>query len=208
MIGLTFICFGFFNTDPLIRILLGAKWASTEVPSLLSWYCCYILVIGINGITEAFVYSVAPAAQIERLNRLLIVFSVCYTALAVILVNHIGNTGLILANGINMIMRIAVSVRFINTVFRENRGQAPNWGKVLPHRTVLAAFLGALGVSSITYRVFYLSGVWQYAVLHVGITAAFFVVVAGLVWVYERTFVRQLRSIISTREIAVEIKKD
>ena len=50
--GLVFVAFGANYTNLLIYLLLGNKWGETAAPSVLSWYCLYVLMMGINGITE------------------------------------------------------------------------------------------------------------------------------------------------------------
>jgi hypothetical protein len=44
----------------LIRILYGRRWSDhTDAAAVLSLYCGYVLVMAINGTTEAYVHSVS-----------------------------------------------------------------------------------------------------------------------------------------------------
>jgi len=81
LIGLVFITFGPNYSYSLIRIVLGEKWSETEAPTfffffkiilffltidnflslilifrVLSWYCCYILTMALNGVTEGLFF--------------------------------------------------------------------------------------------------------------------------------------------------------
>jgi len=59
-VGLVFVAFGANYTNLVIYLLLGNKWGETAAPSVLSWYCFYVLMMGINGITEGD-HIVAPS---------------------------------------------------------------------------------------------------------------------------------------------------
>jgi hypothetical protein len=76
-------------------------------------------VIAINGVTEAFVNAVGDANTLVRFNAWLTVCSVIYLASATLLL-HWGIRGLIIANCLNMSMRIAFSVHFAVVVHGRN----------------------------------------------------------------------------------------
>src|SRR5947207_201320 len=50
----------------LLRFLIGSRWSSPEVLNLLSIYCYYIPFLAFNGITEAFVSSVANNSELRQ----------------------------------------------------------------------------------------------------------------------------------------------
>ena len=52
VIGLVFVAFGANYTNLLIYLMLGPTWGATAAPTVLAWYCLYVLTMGINGITE------------------------------------------------------------------------------------------------------------------------------------------------------------
>lgn len=105
-IGLFFVIFGIPYVGVMVQFVLGSKWRSSETVSALSMYCLYLLVMGINGITESFVQSAAPASAFRVLNLGLILSSVGFVAAAVPAVSHLGTSGIILANAISMVVRI------------------------------------------------------------------------------------------------------
>ena len=76
LVGLIFACFGFNYTRVLLRILLpGKAWDADDdktagggggpAANVLSWYCIYVLLLALNGMTEAFVYAVAARNDVR-----------------------------------------------------------------------------------------------------------------------------------------------
>jgi oligosaccharide translocation protein RFT1 len=66
LVGLVFACFGANYTRVLLRVLLpGKAWAEGgQAAKVLSWYCLYVLLLALNGMTEAFVYATASQAEV------------------------------------------------------------------------------------------------------------------------------------------------
>lgn len=100
-----------------LRILGGRQWASTKVDDLLSLYCYYIPFLAFNGITEAFVSSAADPREIRNQTVWMGAFSACYALAAYLFleVGSMGAYGLVLANIVNMAVRILWSYTFIRT---------------------------------------------------------------------------------------------
>jgi oligosaccharide translocation protein RFT1 len=61
------------------------------------------------GITEAFTHAVLGAAALNRSNALLLVFTGVHLACSVALVTRLGAVGLIAADALNMLLRVAYS---------------------------------------------------------------------------------------------------
>src|SRR2546430_2028160 len=76
LLGLLFIAFGSNYTSTLIDLLVGQQWSHSPAPLVLSFYCFYVPIMGVNGITEAFVAAVATEETLALLNYWLIAFSV------------------------------------------------------------------------------------------------------------------------------------
>ena len=112
LFGLLFACFGSQYTHMLLRILYGETWSETSAPSTLSWYCVYVLFMALNGITEAFVHGIADQSTLLKFNAWLMLCSIGYLTAAKGLL-HWGAIGLVLANCINMLLRIIFGARFI-----------------------------------------------------------------------------------------------
>jgi len=101
LIGLVFITFGPNYSALLLNTLYGHKFSDTDAATVLSWYCVYVAVIAVNGITEAFVHAVATPEELRRFNYLLIFFSALYLVCATVFVRVIETSGLIFANCVN-----------------------------------------------------------------------------------------------------------
>ena len=65
-----------------------------------------------EGITEAFVYSVASKQAHKFLTALMVVFSMVYLGIAIVLVNRHGTIGMVLANCISIQQMIVVMLLF------------------------------------------------------------------------------------------------
>ncbi|MBA0593169.1 hypothetical protein Gorai_010126 [Gossypium raimondii] len=104
LIGLLFLAFGPSYSYCLIRLLYGQKWSDGEASTALRYYCLYIIVLAMNGTSEAFLHAVATENQLKRSNNSLLVFSLIYVALNVLLIRSVGAIGLILANSLSILI--------------------------------------------------------------------------------------------------------
>ncbi|KNE57454.1 hypothetical protein AMAG_03165 [Allomyces macrogynus ATCC 38327] len=165
-LGLLFIAIGTHYTDVFVAILVGSKWSSgagapsavelaaasilgsNPTSSALAAYCWYIPIMGINGITEAFVASTASPDQLNWQNLWLVVCTALMGA-ASYLFFPLGATGLVLANCANLLARAAWSSRFILQFFaqfpapivaRHRMSAWEQWSACFPSRTVVNAF--------------------------------------------------------------------
>ncbi|MBA0574993.1 hypothetical protein Golob_027327 [Gossypium lobatum] len=103
-VGLVFLAFGPSYSYCLIRLLYGQKWSDGEASTALRYYCLYIIVLAMNGTSEAFLHAVATENQLKRSNNSLLVFSLIYVALNVLLIRSVGAIGLILANSLSILI--------------------------------------------------------------------------------------------------------
>ncbi|KAG0173287.1 Oligosaccharide translocation protein rft1 [Apophysomyces sp. BC1021] len=123
LLGLVFICFATNYTETLIDLLVGKRWSmQSNAPAVLSAYCMYVPIMGINGITEAFVQAVAWKSDLTRLSYYMVSFSVCFMAAGYVFMSvlELGAIGLVLANMVNLTIRIVYSWRFITAYFYRN----------------------------------------------------------------------------------------
>jgi oligosaccharide translocation protein RFT1 len=163
LLGLIFTCFATNYTATLIDLLVGSAWSrSTNAPTVLSFYCAYVPVMGINGISEAFVQAVASEQQLARLSKFMIVFSLIFMSSGVLFMHfmQLGAIGLILANIVNLGSRIIYSWIFIRKYFLHNRGQDiamlsqmitfRNW---FPSKVVLFAFATGWGITRLSEEI-------------------------------------------------------
>lgn len=101
----------------VFHLLGGDRWASREVDGLLSLYCYYIPFLAFNGISEAFVASVASPSELRKQAGWMGAFSVCFAAAAFLFLKvwELGARGLIYANIVNMVVRTVWSFSFIRS---------------------------------------------------------------------------------------------
>lgn len=160
LLGLIFICFATNYTTTLIDLLVGSVWSkNTNAPTVLSFYCMYVPVMGINGISEAFVQAVATEQQLARLSKFMIFFSLIFVSSGVLFMHfmHLGAIGLVLANIVNLGSRIIYSWIFISDYFLSKRGD--DLGKLdklitvsswLPSKVVLLTFASGWAITRLS----------------------------------------------------------
>ncbi|KAI9318220.1 Rft protein-domain-containing protein [Dichotomocladium elegans] len=122
MLGLLFICFATNYTATLIDLLVGREWSvNRNAPAVLAMYCAYVPVMGVNGITEAFVQAVATKDDLNKLSYYMIGFSACFiiAGYGFMSVLELGAIGLVLANMVNLSVRIAYSWGYITRYFQQ-----------------------------------------------------------------------------------------
>lgn len=162
LIGLCFVAFGPGYSRAVIQIIYGAKYSETDAPLVLAFYCQYILLMALNGTSEAFVHSVASEKQLKFANVLFVGFSAFFVAAAAILLHIPGMAavGLVVANGLNMMVRITYSFIFISNWQKEKNldkegkpADRVSLLNILPDRMVLATLVAALscGLASAKY---------------------------------------------------------
>ena len=62
------------------------------------------------GVTEAFVHAVLDSRGIQQTNLLLVAFSALHLMASIFLINSFGAVGLVLADSINMLLRVTCSM--------------------------------------------------------------------------------------------------
>jgi oligosaccharide translocation protein RFT1 len=60
LFGLIFAVFGPFYARAAVRLLFSSSWQGRETEDTLMMFCPYVLILGLNGISEAFLHAVAP----------------------------------------------------------------------------------------------------------------------------------------------------
>ena len=88
------------NNSPIIilyYIIVG--------PSLLRWYCLYVLIIAVNGMTECFMFATMSKEDVDAYNYKMMVFSILFLGASWYL-TVLGSVGFVIANCLNMLLRI------------------------------------------------------------------------------------------------------
>ncbi|TPX68532.1 hypothetical protein SpCBS45565_g03018 [Spizellomyces sp. 'palustris'] len=123
-LGTYFVFFATNYSGTLISILYGNTKASTpDIVLALSIYCLYVPIMGINGITEAFLQGVGDSHTIKKQSYWLVVCSAVFALVAYVTMNlfTMGPGGLVVANIANMIMRIYFCWHFIRDFYLQPR---------------------------------------------------------------------------------------
>lgn len=113
---------GFTNGAFLLRLLLGnnEKWQNSSVFEYFPQYLLYLPFMAFNGILEAFFSSASNQNEIKRFSVFMSVLSVAVLALLYLFVGRLkmGLSGLILANVVNMALRIVYCFSFFLGFFQ------------------------------------------------------------------------------------------
>lgn len=120
-LSILILIFGPINSSYLLRFLIGSKWSSTTILETIRTYCCYLPLLSLNGILEAFFQSVANGDEILRQSYMMmllsgIFLSNCYLFIKIF---KLSLEGLILANGFNMLLRILYCTVFISNFYKK-----------------------------------------------------------------------------------------
>ncbi|CAF1450278.1 unnamed protein product [Rotaria sordida] len=117
IISLLVITFGFPYSRTLLNIYGGTNLIEGSGPGLLRLYCIYILFLAINGITEAFSQATMSIKQLKNYKNLISIFAIIYLGIFYILIKQIGIYGIIIANCLNMSLRITTNLYYFNQYF-------------------------------------------------------------------------------------------
>ncbi|KAK5168659.1 Oligosaccharide translocation protein rft1 [Saxophila tyrrhenica] len=111
----------------LLRLVAGSRWSDSGAGEVLGTYCYYIPFLAINGVSEAFVAATASTKDLRNqsfwMGGNFVVFA--SSAWLSLRVWKLGAKGLVLANCVNMGLRIAFNLSFIRKFFKE-RGMVSN----------------------------------------------------------------------------------
>lgn len=140
--------FGPGNTYLLLDLLYGSKYSATEAPAALALYCPYILLLATNGILESFVQAVSRGPELKYGHFALIGITLIQGLATLKLVVLQGTIGMILADGLGMLLRITYCIVYIRIYVKKARAKdAASLRQAIPSLSTLAA-LGAAAFGS------------------------------------------------------------
>mmetsp|Transcript_12180 Transcript_12180/g.22824 ORF Transcript_12180/g.22824 Transcript_12180/m.22824 type:complete len:557 (+) Transcript_12180:105-1775(+) len=219
-IGLLFAIFGTNYTSILLKVMAGGQWGSNpDAAAALSAFCIYTAIMALNGMTEAFVYGVAETGkEIGSLTVAHAVFGFVFYLIAPVLVVHgkrygIGGTvGLVIANGICMMLRSCFSLHFAFSYFHHGSAQTKATkmknlvrfvADVLPRKLILVLFLLSFIIMNYSKSIWMESGnhslTSMATIQHLALGIMCFAMTGCLVYVLEKDFGRSLYAMISQR---------
>ncbi|KNG48099.1 oligosaccharide translocation protein rft1 [Stemphylium lycopersici] len=139
IISLFAVTLGPILAPVLLSVVAGQKWSATSASRVLSTYCYYIPFLAINGVTEAFVAAVATNKELYAQSVSMGIFFALFAGSAWFFIGQLemGGNGVVLANTVNMGLRIVWNTWFIRRFFSRN-GSAFSALETLPSLTAAA----------------------------------------------------------------------
>jgi len=214
IIGCCFVFFGPNYSYTLLYMLYGQRWTSgTEAPRVLAFYCLYVMMMALNGTTEGFVHAASTPKQTQWFNLLMVFFSIAYLGSAVfcLTVLNLGTPSLIIANCINMALRVLFSTWFIIRFFKylkpqeqeavsseEAKSSSPVFAisRCIPHVLVWSIFLLSFVITRISEMYLEKRG-WSMRIAHILVGCVCLLLTAFIIRLKERSFLVQVRKLLS-----------
>ncbi|XP_064109096.1 protein RFT1 homolog [Macrobrachium nipponense] len=123
LVSLLIITFGWSYSRTVLQIYGGSQLSDDDGTLLMRAQCFYVVFLAVNGITEAYTFAVMDDAELSRYNKMLVIFSFVYMGCAVFFTWCFGAVGFIIANALNMALRINHSLRFISDQYKDSEYQ-------------------------------------------------------------------------------------
>jgi len=133
----------------LLSLVAGSRWTSTGAGEVLAKYCYYIPLLAVNGVTEAFISSIATESELNHQSMWMFAFSVGFAAAGYVFLRllNMGAEGLVWANAINMALRILWSSSFISSYLKRN-GSRFSMSAIMPQPATIAVGVSTAAVLS------------------------------------------------------------
>ncbi|XP_046548577.1 protein RFT1 homolog [Haliotis rubra] len=205
LIGLTILVFGQSYSFLALDLYGGSILSSGAGPSLLRWYCLYVLFIAINGITEGFVFATMSKEDVDRYNKKMFIFSGVFLLSSWLLTKLLGSVGFILANCFNMLVRILHSVYFTRGYYRQSSTQ-PLW-EGRPSLLVLVSLGGSHLIMYTSEKLLCCDKGLSRRILHIAIGAGCLLVVLLTVYISEKKLIAFVRDQFNKRKHTSNEKK-
>ncbi|CAH1782953.1 unnamed protein product [Owenia fusiformis] len=184
LIGLTILVYGHSYSYLLLDIYGGSLLSSGTGPMLLRYYCGYVLMLAINGISECFVFATMSKVQVDKYNHKMLLFSLVFLTSSWYLTSLLGSVGFILANCCNMGARICHSVFYIWRFYKDSSFR-PLHG-LLPSTTVMVAYIIAFISTVISEKYLCCQHSVLSKLLHICIGATSLLVILALIYATEK----------------------
>lgn len=160
LVGLIICSFGSAYSYLALHLYGGSVLSSGIGPALLRWYCVYVVMLGLNGITECFAFAAMRKEQVDRHQSFLFIFCVGFLGSAVFLTKHFGSVGFIWANCLSMVLRIIYSVIFISKFYQDISSVRPVV-EMIPKIQILVALLVDVVFTMLSNVIFCCDGVFN-----------------------------------------------
>ncbi|KAK4539565.1 hypothetical protein LTR36_010842 [Oleoguttula mirabilis] len=106
----------------LLQLVAGSRWTDSGAGEVLATYCYCIPLLAINGVSEAFVAATASTKELQYQSVWMGFFSAGFAISAYVFLRvlEMGAKGLVLANCVNMALRIVFNLSFATGFFKRN----------------------------------------------------------------------------------------
>uniref|UniRef100_A0A3Q3FSW9 Protein RFT1 homolog n=1 Tax=Labrus bergylta TaxID=56723 RepID=A0A3Q3FSW9_9LABR len=192
VVGLIITVFGYAFSHLALDIYGGSLLSSGAGPTLLRCYSCYVLLLAVNGVTECFVFAAMSQEEVDKYNLVMLALSVSFLFLSYMLTWWAGSVGFILANCLNMGLRIMHSVLYIHHYFLPTQWK-PLRG-LLPSPLLLLALAVSTVVTALSEGVFCCDGGWLLRLVHISVGAVCLLIVFVTVVLTETQLIQFVRT--------------
>ena len=106
----------------LLQLVAGSRWTESGAGEVLATYCICIPLLAINGVSEAFVAVTASTKELQYQSICMGAFSAGFAISAYVFLRvlEMGAKGLVLANCVNMALRMAFNLSFAIAFFERH----------------------------------------------------------------------------------------
>ncbi|XP_068598864.1 man(5)GlcNAc(2)-PP-dolichol translocation protein RFT1 [Brachionichthys hirsutus] len=192
LIGLIITVFGYAYAHLVLDVYGGSLLSTGAGPTLLRCYSSYVLLLAVNGVTECFVFAAMSQKEVDEYNYVMLALSVSFLLLSYVLTGWAGAVGFVLANCLNMGLRIMHSLLYIHRYFQPSRWK-PLRG-LLPSPFVLLT----LGISAVVTAqsevIFCCDRGWRLRLVHTCVGAACLLGVGGAILLTETQLTQFVRT--------------
>ncbi|XP_071375133.1 man(5)GlcNAc(2)-PP-dolichol translocation protein RFT1 [Centroberyx affinis] len=192
VIGLIITVFGYAYSHLALDIYGGSLLSSGAGPTLLRCYSSYVLLLAVNGVTECFVFAAMSQEEVDKYNLVMLALSVSFLFLSYMLTWWAGAVGFILANCLNMGLRILHSLLYIHRYFQSSPWK-PLRG-LLPSPVLLLALALSAIVTALSEGVFCCDSGWLLRLAHIAVGAVCLLSVLVTVLLTETQLIRFVRT--------------
>ncbi|XP_034388677.1 protein RFT1 homolog [Cyclopterus lumpus] len=192
VVGLIISVFGYAYSHLALDVYGGSLLSSGAGPTLLRCYSCYVLLLAANGVTECFVFAAMSQEEVDKYNLVMLALSVSFLFLSYMLTWWAGAVGFILANCLNMGLRILHSLLYIHHYFHSTQWK-PLQG-LLPSPLLILALAVSAVVTALSEGVFCCDSGWLLRLVHIGVGALCLLGVFVAVLVTETQLIQFVRT--------------
>ncbi|KAL5014217.1 hypothetical protein ScPMuIL_008487 [Solemya velum] len=171
-------------------------------PTLLRWYCLYVLIIAVNGTTECFFFAAMSQKDVDRYNHKLLLFSGIFLLSSWMLTKQFGSVGFILANCSIMLIRIGHSCYFIWRYY--HRSEFSPLSGLVPALPVTVTLLLSFLMTRISEIYLCCDHGPVFRLLHIGVGGVCLLATVGIVYFTEKKVILFIKEQYSSRKTKTE----